>query len=322
MKWHVIIIAWLLNCFTLIAQNDFSKVDEFARSYKSKTTDVAKLAAGLTSPYDNDLYKVRSLFIWITNNITYDLKEYKRLLKGRTESYKIVAGSEKELAEKEMRLEEKRSKESVKNTLGKRKGVCEDYAELFNAMCKSVHIRSGMINGSSKDITGQFIPNNHAWNWVEINDKTYLLDATWASGYVDYSKGKYFREFNDGFFLTPPAMFMVNHYPTDSKWQLLSDKISLETFKDFPAVGPGFFRFKVKSFSPKVSKVTLKGNQFMLSLKFGVKPGTIRISNKGLVIKEYKKINDDFSVSFELKKSKNDMDVWGDNDLIISYKTK
>ena len=73
---------------------------------------------------------------------------------------------------------------------------------------------------------------------------------------------------------------------------------------------------------PKVSKVPLKGNQFTLALKFDHKPGSIRISNKGMVIKEYKKIDNDFSVSFELKKGRNEVDVWGDNDLIISYKTK
>jgi len=321
MKRQVFTIVWLLNCFILAAQGDFSKVDEFARSYKSKTTDVEKLANELTSPFDSELYKVRSIFVWITNNIQYDYKEYRRILKGGSKSYKIVAGSEKELAEKKKRLEEDRYKESIKNTLSKRKGVCQDYAELFNEMCKSVGIKSGMIDGSTRDISGQYLPDNHAWNWVEIKGKTHLLDATWASGYLDDAKSKYTREFNDGFFLTPPSMFVVNHYPSNSKWQLLSDKVSLEEFKDFPAVGQGFFKFKVKAFSPKTLKTSGKG-KFALSLKFGVKPGVIRISNKGQVIKEYKKVDDDFSVSFDLKKSKNDIDVWGDDELIVSYKTK
>ena len=322
MKGFIVIVTWFVNCFILSAQTDFSKVDEFAGGYKTKTTDVVKLANDLTSKYDNEFDKVRSIFIWITANIRYDYRESLRILKGKKESYQIVAGSEEELAEKKKKLEEEKLRESIKKTLNKRKGVCQDYSELFNAMCRSVHIKSGMIDGSTKDISGRFIPDNHAWNWVDIRGKTYLLDATWASGYVDDSKGKYFRQFNDGFFLTPPAMFVVNHYPSDSRWQLLSDKVSLESFKEFPAVGPGFFKFRVRSFSPKVSKVPLKGNQFTLALKFDHKPGSIRISNKGMVIKEYKKIDNDFSVSFELKKGRNEVDVWGDNDLIISYKTK
>lgn len=322
MKRCVFFIIGLLNWFILAAQNDFSKVDDFARNYKAKTTDVVKLAEDLTSQYKNDLDKVRSIFIWITNNIGYDFKEYKRLSKGRTETYQIVAGSEKELAEKQKRLEEERERQSVKNTLSKRKGVCEDYSELFNAMCKSIGIHSGMIDGSTRDISGQYLPNNHTWNWVEIKGKTYLLDVTWASGYLDYSKGKYTRDFNDGFFLTPPAMFLVNHFPSDSKWQLINDKVSLEAFKDFPAVGQGFFRYKVKAFSPKTYKVALKGNQFTLSLKFGIKPGVVRITDKGQVVKEYRNVDDDFSVSVGLRKSKNDIDIWGDNELIMSYKTK
>ncbi|HEY4789236.1 MAG TPA: transglutaminase domain-containing protein [Bacteroidales bacterium] len=322
MKHSIAIIVWILNCFILSAQSGFSRIDEFARNYKSKTTDVDKLASDLTSGYNEDLDKVRSIFVWITQNIQYDYKEYRRILKGKRESYQIVAGSEKELAEKKKRLDEERYKTSVKNTLSKRKGVCQDYSELFNSLCKSVHIRSGMIDGSIKDISGQFIPDNHAWNWVEIKGKTYLLDATWASGYVDDSKGKYFKEFNDGFFLTPPAMFVVNHFPNDSRWQLLNDKVTLDAFKEFPAVGQGFFKYKVKSFSPKVSRVSLKGNQLAIGLKFGVNPKVLRIANNGLVIKEYKKVDDDFYATLDLKKNRNSIDIWGDSDLIISYKTK
>jgi len=322
MKGPSIIFIAFLNCFILNGQNDFSKVDEFARGYKSKTTDVVKLTSDLTSPFDNDLDKVRSIFIWITNNIQYDYKEYRKILNGKKETYKIEAGSKKELAEKQKKMEEEQHNLSIKNTISKRKGVCQDYSELFVEMCKNIHIKSGMIDGSVKTIYGQFIPNNHAWNWVEIKGKTYLLDATWASGYVDDAKGKYTKEFNDGFFLTPPSMFVLNHYPSDSKWQLVNDNISLETFKEYPSVGPGFFNFKVKSFSPKVSKITMKGNQFLISLKFGVKPKALKVSNRGLIIKEFKINDDDFSASIELKKNKNDIDIWGDDELILNYKTK
>ena len=68
--------------------------------------------------------------------------------------------------------------------------------------------------------------------------------------------------------------------------------------------------------------MALKKNKLEIALKFGFKPKMIRISNKGLVVKEYKKVDDDFSASIELKKSKNEIDIWGDDELIISYKTK
>ena len=128
MKSFVVIVVWFLNGFILGAQTDFSKIDEFARNYKSKTTDVEKLATELTSQYDNDLDKTRSIFIWITNNIQYDYKEYRKILKGKSESYQIEAGSEKELAEKKKKIEEERYKESIKNTLRNRKGVCQNYS--------------------------------------------------------------------------------------------------------------------------------------------------------------------------------------------------
>jgi len=323
MKRLVVIIIWLLNGFILAAQSEFTKVDEFARNYKSRTTDVNKLATDLTSQFDSELLKVRSIFIWMTENIQYDFKEFRKISKGGgQESYRIRASSEKELEEKKKKMEEERYRESIKKTLSKRKGVCQDYAELFNEMCKSIGVKSGMISGSTKDITGQYLPDNHAWNWVEIRGKTYLLDVTWASGFVDYSKGKFTREYNDGFFLTSPAMFAVNHFPNDSKWQLSKDKVSLETFKNYPAVGQGFFKYKVKAFSPRESKISLKGNKLEVSLKFGQQPKMIRITNRGRVIKEFNKVDDDFSVSVELKKSKGDIEIWGDNDFIMSYKTK
>jgi transglutaminase/protease-like cytokinesis protein 3 len=323
MKIIVVIAFLVLNSFLLVGQSEFTKVDEFARGYKAKTTDVSKLTSDLTSQYNNDLDKVRSIFIWITNNIQYDIKEYRKILKGgQVKKYKIVAQSQEELAEKQRKMEEEQHNQSIKSTLSKLKGVCQDYSELFNEMCKYAHIKSGMIDGSVKDITGQYLPDSHAWNWVELKGKTYLLDATWASGFVDYANNKYSKKFNEGFFLTPPAMFIVNHFPSESKWQLLSDKVSLETFKEFPAAGPGFFRYKVKSFSPKVSKVTLKKNQLEVSLKFGVKVKSITISNNGKFLKEFKINDDDFSGSIELKKSKNNVDIWGDGELILSYKTK
>lgn len=323
MRKIVVVAFWFLHSFLLFGQSEFTKVDEFARSYKAKTTDVAKLTSDLTSRYDNDLDKVRSIFVWITNNIQYDIKEYRKILKGgQVKRYKIVAHSEKELAEKQREMEEERHSQSIKNTLRTQKGVCQDYSELFNEMCKYAHVKSGMIDGSVKDITGQYLPDSHAWNWVEIKGKTHLLDVTWASGFVDYAKGKYSKQYNDGFFLTPPATFVINHFPNDSKWQLLNDKVSLETFKEFPAIGPGFFQYKVKSFSPKVSKVNLKKNQLEISLKFGVKVKTITISNNGKFLKEFKINDDDFLASVELKKSKNDVDIWGDGELIVSYKTK
>lgn len=321
MKFFTVIVVWFISISILAAQNDFSKVDEFARRYKTKTTDVSKLTNDLTSIYNNDLDKVRSIFIWITNNIQYDYKEYKRILKGKKESYKIVAGSEKELAEKQRKLEESRHNDAIRNTLSKRKGVCQDYTELFTEMCKNAHIKSGVIEGSIKDIAGNFIYNNHTWNWVEIKGKTYLLDATWAAGYLDDAKGKYYREFNEGFFLTPPAMFLVNHFPNDSRWQLVNDKISVETFKEYPAVGQGFFLFKVKSFSPKTSKVSMKGSKLSLDFKFGEKPKVLSVSNNGQLIKDYKVTDDDFSASLDIKKGKN-IDVWGDRQLIISYIAK
>src|SRR5690349_17213354 len=56
---------------------DFSSVDSLAASVQYKK-NIYTLASELTEPYTNKLYKARSIFKWITENIRYDYKDYNR----------------------------------------------------------------------------------------------------------------------------------------------------------------------------------------------------------------------------------------------------
>jgi transglutaminase/protease-like cytokinesis protein 3 len=326
-----LVVFLFTNSFLLIAQTDFTKVDNFAKGYKTKTTDVSKLATDLTAPFDNDLDKVRSIFIWMTNNIEYDYKEYlANRKKGKggtttTETVTLKAKSKEEMAEKQRKLKEewlkKAADDSIANiatVLKRRKGVCQDYTELFIALCKAVNIKAGIIEGSIKYPTGQIIENDHTWNWFEINKKTYLTDVTWASGNVDFGSGKFTKFYKEHYFRTAPELFVMNHFPNESKWQLLSKPVSKEAFKDQPAIGDGFLKFKVKSYSPE--KWILKNKQLAVSMVFGSKPASIAFTNNGQVYQEVKEVNDNFKTTLTLKG--NEIGIWGDNEFIMSYKLK
>jgi hypothetical protein len=67
---------------------------------------------------------------------------------------------------------------SVYNIINTRNGVCQDYAELFTTLARSIGIACKTVGGYALDpINGLLC--GHAWNEVEINGKWYGVDPTW-----------------------------------------------------------------------------------------------------------------------------------------------
>jgi|GEM_PF-4423169 hypothetical protein len=212
--------------------SDFSSVDAHARSIK-KATSIEKTAELLTAPYENDMQKVRAIFIWITENVNYDVKRAINS-KGKTKRTRIVANSEEELA----RIRLDREKNKAKLAFKSGKGVCENYAFLFLFMCQHIGIEAELVGGFGRNdpsLIGKTLRgSNHAWNRVKIDDKWYLLDATWAAGTIDLNKGRYKKQYREGFFLSDPKYFVLSHFPDDPSLQLLKKPLSKDTFTDSP----------------------------------------------------------------------------------------
>ncbi|NOZ45824.1 MAG: hypothetical protein GXO79_03485 [Chlorobi bacterium] len=190
------------------AQNNFDKIDRHALAADSLIAQSLKnLCNYLVEPAANDLEKVRSFYIWITHNIGYDTKAY-------------FSNSQKKYTPEEV--------------LKRKKAVCEGYATLLKAMCDMENIPCEIISGYSKGYG--YKPNktlkskDHAWNAVKINEKWYLIDATWGSGYLD-DKGHFKKYFSNYFFLTSPETFIYEHLPADPMWQLLKTPITLKEYK-------------------------------------------------------------------------------------------
>lgn len=77
------------------------------------------------------------------------------------------------------------------------KSVCEGYAESFKYILNEMGIPCVIVIGTATNTNGQ--TENHAWNYVELNNAWYAVDATWDDpviiGYgvlTDESKYKYF----------------------------------------------------------------------------------------------------------------------------------
>lgn len=220
---------------------DFSAIDNRVLSMDASTPD--SLALKLVASYSTDLEKVRAIFRWITDNISY--KTYPRFKRvapviSSFDDMKDDTGALKSL---ELRVAE--------NVLRKREAVCDGYSRLFKVLCDIAGIRSEIIIGFARGDNrgGLKFRSNHTWNAVCIDSSWYLLDVTWASGFMSFS-GAYIKQFDENYFLTPPSQFIQDHFPEDLKWTLLSDPPVLKEFNHSPFRFSAFIKNKILSYKP------------------------------------------------------------------------
>src|SRR5690606_9829888 len=82
--------------------------------------------------------------------------------------------------------------------------------------------------------------------------KWYLCDATWASGTPNPETNLFQFNYNDGFFLTNPELFAINHFPVEKKWLLLEDSsYNYEVFLENPILYNSAYLYLDKHLSPK-----------------------------------------------------------------------
>ena len=165
------------------------------------------LANYLVEPAKTELDKIRSIYVWMANNITYDMKGF--LLK---------------------ELPDYRPKAVLNSKIA----VCEGYAQLFDELCNEAGIRSEIIRGYSKGYDyneGDKIEvSNHSWNAVYLDSQWRFIDVTWAARRAN--NNKQVRPFSDKYFLTPPDEFIMDHLPEIPAWQLLPSPVSKEAFEE------------------------------------------------------------------------------------------
>ena len=198
---------------------DFSAIDQHALEAPARLkSSPQKLVEYLVRPARNDLEKTRAVFRWVAENIRYD-----------TDSY--FSGNIRSANPKEV--------------LQSGKAVCSGYSGLFEMLAEKAGLNVVSIAGFGKGYgyrEGQKIRSvNHAWNAVKIDGKWYLLDATWAAGGYSDQHGKWGREFDESYFLSPPEVFALTHLPRDTKWQLLDQPLTREQFQRYPRIEPVFF---------------------------------------------------------------------------------
>jgi len=203
MKKIILFILLLLN-IDIGFSADYSKVDKQSGTVPANVRTAGEIAHYLTQNLTSPQDKTRAIYYWISHNIRYDLS--------MLNSHKTYINTQ----------------EIVDEVLQRRQGVCQNYAELFNACCQSVGINSFVISGYT-DQKETLVNYGHAWNAVLIDNKFYEVDVTWAAGHLE--NGKYKHEFNDLYFLISPSEFIKTHMPFDPIWQFSTNPITNKEFE-------------------------------------------------------------------------------------------
>ncbi len=174
-----------------------------AESAKNLKTLVGYLSKGGNSPDQ----RVELFCYWIAENIAYD-------------TYGFTTG-----------------KYSPTSTiLTTKKGVCENYSELLKSMCDLLGIECHVIDGYSKGYgytkNKVFQSSDHAWNIVKLSGKYTFIDLTWASGNMKVTNGKmrFVKALNPAEIFAEPNYFALQHMPSDPRWQLRTNPITLKAF--------------------------------------------------------------------------------------------
>ena len=174
------------------APGPYQAVDARMRAVPdSSARTVSGLARFISAAFLSEPDRARAAFGWVARHIRYDTAH-------------------------PYRLEQAREPAAVaQETLDKRRGVCQHYAELYSALANQAGVLTYVVPGyaSLRD------PIGHAWCASRINGQWYLMEPTWAAGRVVGNKFAF--RFNNDYFKVRPAVFIESHMPFDPLWQLL-----------------------------------------------------------------------------------------------------
>ncbi|MFM2367928.1 MAG: hypothetical protein RL619_224 [Bacteroidota bacterium] len=169
----------------------------------SSTSSTEAIANYINTNFKTDTDKIRAVFYWTASNISYDVANRFKVNFNET------------------------PQEQIAKTLKTKKGVWIHYATIFNDISNKIGIQSYIIEGYTKQY--EKVSNlAHAWCAAKIDNKWYLFDPTWGSGYVN--NGKFFKKLNEYYFKTEPAKLISSHIPFDYLWQFLNYPITNSEF--------------------------------------------------------------------------------------------
>ncbi|XP_041827870.1 uncharacterized protein ky [Melanotaenia boesemani] len=214
---------------------------------EQRVYDVKAIVQSITQGTRNELERLRAIWVWLCNNIEYDVSGF--------------LGHSEKLS-------------STEEVIAAGRGVCCSYSNLCSEMCREVGIKCQEVPGHSKGIgyrQGQslkHVKSDHLWNAVLLGGQWFLLDACWGAGRVDMEHESFVKRFDDFYFLTDPEEFIDSHFPDEQKWQLLDTPITLEEFERRVFKTSAFFTLGLRLINPHHFYIVTNNGETNLSLGF------------------------------------------------------
>ncbi len=325
---NVSLLFFLLILNSAIAQVsdfkaiDFTRADNIAKlNADASLENLPLLAHNLTNKLHTKAEKFRAIYTWVCLNIKGDLVQDNKVSKNR-KKYKNDSIAY-------LKWNNAYKKTAFKKLRKQKKTMCTGYAYLIKELCFLADIECAIINGYGRSTTTNVTSlelANHSWNAVKLNDKWYLCDATWSSGY--FINDVFIKDYNLGYFLTDPRLFAKNHYPLEKKW-LLNDTLLDTDFTASPIVYANTFLHKTLPITPNNLYTTVKLKD---KVTFSFKAlNTIKIEDVSLVqlygfkqipfkINNLKIDNDLVSFTYAFKnKTTFDVHLKIKNDIVATY---
>lgn len=248
MSWLIaIVISFSFNLIasSVYSQNlDYTKADSIALATPdSVETTISDLADYFAQQQLGNLEIARAAYRWITNEIAFDTDA-------------LYAGWP--------------GTSAVKSVLNDKLALCNGYAILYSRLLDAFNIENRIVEGHAKGVTFNYADpelnddTKHIWNSLRIDGKWYLVDVTFGSGYINHQKKIFVKKFSDSYFLSPPRFFIYNHYPNDSKWQLLERPISKEQFLNLARVSSRFNKYELEFTELKSNYLNVKQESSLL----------------------------------------------------------
>lgn len=225
--------VWLISYSQTDKIERFKKIDSLSKIVKFNN-NLPKLVNDLTNFCNSNEEKYRAIFIWISDNISYDFKTF-----NKNPEPEIIKCKEKEDCQIKMA---KLDQEIIDRVLNRKIAICDGYSKLFKRMCDIANLNCAIIEGyvkNSPNHIGSMGILNHAWNMIKIDNENYFLDVTWASGYCtkndDGKLDSFVKKFNNYYWLTDSRDFTRDHFPKNALW-LNGTSLTKNYYKNQPYI--------------------------------------------------------------------------------------
>lgn len=204
-----------------LSWNSFAQQNVQERSFSIPSVNclsIDSLSSYIQQNFKTDNDKTRAIYLWVTNNISYDVPRF--------------------LARDK---EPKMPPQTTREVFTSKSAVCQGYSELFVELCNNAGIKAFKVSGYTKK-KREISPVSHAWVAAVLDGGWFLFDPTWGAGYV--RNETFVKRVTDSFYKVLPAKFIGDHMPFDPMFQLLPYPLTTREFiEGSPASGKSIFNF-------------------------------------------------------------------------------